>query len=70
MYETGLLLYWQKKGSPKDIGHCIRDPKPNESITEIAPLSLKGLTGAFAAYAIGLGVSLLSLMFEKISIFV
>ena len=65
MYENGLFTYWYRNSLPKDPGHCLRVPKFSEKLREITPLSLKGLTGGFVIFAIGLCASLILLISEK-----
>ncbi len=67
MYQTGLISYWQKQFSRKDVSMCLLQGK-NKS-KKLRRLNLRDLTGVFLILGIGSVVSLLAFLAEKSSDF-
>jgi len=67
MNEAGLTSKWYKENSP-DIHQCQKTKKQimQQQSSNISPLNLKSLAGAFGAIGIGFIIASIVLMIEKI----
>ena len=66
MNEAGLTSKWYKENSP-DIHQCQQNKKPikQQQSSNISPLNLKSLAGAFGALLIGFIIASFALIIEK-----
>ncbi|XP_046642725.1 ionotropic receptor 93a-like [Daphnia pulicaria] len=65
LQENGLINYWDTWFRPMP-PQCNGKPQIRSKKTKLSPLSLKNLTGAFLVLLIGLGLSILAFLVEKI----
>jgi hypothetical protein len=63
--EIGLTDYWDRLLKPMP-PQCNGKPQTGNKTKKLSPLTLKNLTGAFVVFFIGLSLSLLAFLGEKI----
>jgi ionotropic glutamate receptor len=63
--EMGLTDYWDRLLRPMP-PQCTGKPQTGKKTKKLSPLTLKNLTGAFVVFLIGLSLSLLAFLGEKI----
>lgn len=69
MREHGLINHWYKIETP-DVHQCVNNQETEHHLDDGAPLTLKGLSGAFAVLLAGIVPALLIFMCENITIFI
>jgi hypothetical protein len=65
LHQTGLIDFWDTWFRPMP-PQCDGKPKNSEKGNKLTPLSLNNLTGAFIVLLVGLSLSLLTFLCEKI----
>jgi hypothetical protein len=65
LQEIGLVNFWDTWFRPMP-PQCTGKPQTGNKTKKLSPLSLKNLTGAFVVLLVGLSLSLLAFLCEKI----
>jgi hypothetical protein len=65
LQENGLVNFWDTWFRPMP-PQCTGKPQTGNKTKKLSPLSLKNLTGAFVVLSVGLSLSLLAFLGEKI----